>query len=288
MADRHADRAGEASGTAEMHAGRAWEATNAAEAHADRAGEASTSAEEGAVRATEAAGGADRHAGRADEVARRIAEAAEAAEHRAALAQEAAAAAAEAAKQALDAAEQANSEVEAVRRAAQETSGGRGFEAAPLLAPFRGHGAEPAAEAAPANGHAPKPADGPDPHRPLFGRAREAGPAREKRPGFDDATEPMATIELNGHFRELNQAFSDLVGYSEADFKSASWPPVVDRANLSKHRDQMRQLVDGEIEAAEVSTGYVHAQGLMVPMNGTITLVKAVNEPDHFLLAVKA
>jgi hypothetical protein len=62
----------------------------------------------------------------------------------------------------------------------------------------------------------------------------------------------------------------------------------MDRANLSKHREQMKQLVAGEITSADVSTGYVHAQGLLVPVNGTLTLVKAGDRPDHFLLAAKA
>jgi PAS domain S-box-containing protein len=131
-------------------------------------------------------------------------------------------------------------------------------------------------------------ADDTDPHRPLFGRKRDTGPARDKRPGFDDVEEPMATIEIDGHFRELNQAFSELVGYSEADFRSASWPPVMDRANLPKHREQMKQLLAGEIDSAEVNTGYVHAQGLLVPVIGTIRLVKSHGAPDHFLLAAKS
>jgi PAS domain S-box-containing protein len=231
----------------------------------------------------------------------------------------------------------------------EEGAGGRGYEAAPMLAPYQGHiapaaGAQGAADAAGAQGGAPAggaagagpaggamgagpaggamgagpaggapsagpaepasaaavpaangggpapaaPAEVADPRRPLFGKKRDTGPAREKRAGFDDAKEPMATIELDGHFRELNQAFSDLVGYTEDDFKSASWPPVMDRANLEKHREQMKQLLAGEVESAEVNTGYVHAQGLLVPVVGTISLVKAGDEPDHFLLAAKS
>lgn len=131
-------------------------------------------------------------------------------------------------------------------------------------------------------------ADDTDPRRPLFGPKHDTGPTREPRPGFDDAKEPMATIAMDGHFRELNEAFTDLVGYSEEDFRSASWPPVMDRANLPKHREQMKRMIAGEIESADVNTGYVHAQGLLVPVTGTISLVKVDGEPDHFLLAAKS
>jgi hypothetical protein len=49
----------------------------------------------------------------------------------------------------------------------------------------------------------------------------------------------------------------------------------------------MRQMLKGLIDSAEVSTGYVHAQGLMVPVAGKIKLVKEDEQPDHFLLEVR-
>jgi PAS domain S-box-containing protein len=114
-------------------------------------------------------------------------------------------------------------------------------------------------------------------------------PVRESREGFDDAAEPMATIALDGHFRDLNPAFSELVGYSEHDFRVASWPPVADRKQLDHHREQMAALLAGEEESVEVNTGYVHAQGLLVPIAGTLSLVRDdAGEPEHFLLQVSA
>ncbi len=76
------------------------------------------------------------------------------------------------------------------------------------------------------------------------------------------------------------------MGYSEAEFKQAVWPPVMDRANLPKHREQMKQLLEGKAESARFDTGYVHAQGLLVPLSGTISLVRKQGQPAHFLLAV--
>jgi PAS domain S-box-containing protein len=114
-------------------------------------------------------------------------------------------------------------------------------------------------------------------------------PAREPRPGFDDAPEAMAVIGLDGRFRELNPKFSELVGYKERDFQTASWPPVADRAKLERHRAQMRALVGGEVDSVEVNTGYVHAQGLLVPVVGTLSLERGEDgEPGHFLLSAQA
>jgi len=119
--------------------------------------------------------------------------------------------------------------------------------------------------------------------RPLL-PTKDTGPTREPRPGFDDLAQPTARIGLDGRFQELNQAFSDLVGYSEGEFQQAVWPPVMDRANLDKHRQQMKDMLGGKMESADVKTGYVHAQGLLVPVVGTITLVRENGEPSHFLL----
>jgi hypothetical protein len=59
---------------------------------------------------------------------------------------------------------------------------------------------------------------------------------------------------------------------------------VMDRANLDKHREQMKDMLAGKIESADIKTGYVHAQGLLVPVVGTLTLVRENGEPAHFLL----
>ena len=45
---------------------------------------------------------------------------------------------------------------------------------------------------------------------------------REPRTGFDDATTPMAVLTLDGKFRELNPAFTKLVGYRSS---SSRRPP---------------------------------------------------------------
>ena len=129
---------------------------------------------------------------------------------------------------------------------------------------------------------------------PLRERVRERGNSRE----FDRLVElrrlyerllPMA-LDPEGPWppdavaREATVVFSDLVGYSESEFQQAVWPPVMDRANLDKHREQMKDMLAGKIESADIKTGYVHAQGLLVPVVGTLTLVRENGEPSHFLL----
>jgi PAS domain S-box-containing protein len=248
---------------AEVHAAaeRAADIQARTEAQAARVEESMSQVERGAIRAEAAAASAAGDAERTGEEAGRLAEIAAVAEQQAELARQAAEAAAEAAGAARAAANEA------------EAAGHRSRESERPLVRF---------DAAP-NGQTAANGNGHDPRRPLFAK-RDSGPARPPRPGFDDAPHPMATIALDGHFKELNPAFTDLVGYSEADFAAAVWPPVMDRANLQTHREQMKAMLAGTIESAEVKTGYVHAQGLLVPVVGSIRLVREDGEPSHFLL----
>ena len=174
------------------------------------------------------------------------------------------------------------------RQAADEAGatahGHREHEEVRLISRFETQGAAPAGVAA-GNG-APPPEEAPPalaPRKPLFAK-KDEGPKRDPRPGFDDVKQPKARIGLDGRFQELNQAFADLVGYSESEFQQAVWPPVMDRANLDKHREQMKDMLAGKFESADIKTGYVHAQGLLVPVVGTLTLVRENGEPSHFLL----
>jgi PAS domain S-box-containing protein len=261
------------------------------ERQAERAEAAANAVERHLTRANEAAGTADRHAARAgeqagavEETARRLAEAAAAAEREAEKAREAAEAADKAAGVARQAADEAGA---SAHRSGEDLRVISRFEsfAASAAHPQQ---AGPALPLAVGNGApAPVPDQEPAvvaPRKPLFEKKKETEPEREPRPGFDDVKQPKAVIGLDGRFRELNQAFTDLVGYSEAEFHQAVWPPVMDRANLDKHREQMKDMLSGKIESADIKTGYVHAQGLLVPVVGTITLVRENGEPAHFLL----
>jgi PAS domain S-box-containing protein len=109
--------------------------------------------------------------------------------------------------------------------------------------------------------------------------------ARPPRHGFDDAGNPMAILGLDGRFRELNPAFARLVGYQENAFAKAYWPSPHDRAGYTQQQEQLRQLASGEIDSVDVQSTYMHGQGLMVPVVGTLKVVPGEDGlPLHLLL----
>jgi PAS domain S-box-containing protein len=113
-------------------------------------------------------------------------------------------------------------------------------------------------------------------------------PKREPRHGFDDAPQPMAVLGLDGKFKELNPAFTKLVGYQEHEFVKAVWPSVHDRAVYAQQQEHLTELVAGELDSVAFQSSYMHSQGLMVPVNGEIRVVRDdEDKPVSLLLAAE-
>jgi len=111
-------------------------------------------------------------------------------------------------------------------------------------------------------------------------------PKREPRHGFDDAPQPLAVLGLDGKFRELNPAFSKLVGYQEHEFAKAVWPSVHDRGAFKEQTEQLALMGNGELDSIRIQSSYMHSQGLMVPVDGEISVVRGDDgEPAYLLLA---
>jgi|GEM_PF-7013371 len=97
--------------------------------------------------------------------------------------------------------------------------------------------------------------------------------------------EAIALIGLDGTFKRLDDAFCSLLGCREQDLRAARWPSVIDRENLGAHREIARALRAGEINSAPVETVYMHAQGLLVPIAGSVTMHRAAGAgpATHYL-----
>jgi PAS domain S-box-containing protein len=108
---------------------------------------------------------------------------------------------------------------------------------------------------------------------------------REPIAGVDDVDTPVAHLDLDGRFRHLNEAFAALVGYPEAQFRSASWPSLIDRDNRDAHRELFEELRDGRREDGPIETFYTGGAGLLVPVSGRISLARDdQGQPQHLVL----
>ncbi|MEA2194361.1 MAG: hypothetical protein QOG42_795, partial [Solirubrobacteraceae bacterium] len=123
----------------------------------------------------------------------------------------------------------------------------------------------------------------PRPQATAAGQADGSAAAKPELPAVGPG-EAAALIAFDGSFKRLDEAFCSLLGCREEDLRAARWPSIIDRENLTAHQEIARALRAGEIQSAEVETVYMHAQGLLVPIEGTVSLHRAQpgGEP-HFL-----
>ena len=134
----------------------------------------------------------------------------------------------------------------------------------------------------PAPGAGRTPLAKPIPAGPAPAFAQPAGPAPELPPSQPGIA--AAVIGLDGVFRRLDENFCSLLGCREEELRSARWPSIIDRENLDAHREIARALRAGEIHSADIETVYMHAGGLLVPIEGTVSLQRdGAGQPSHFL-----
>ena len=115
-------------------------------------------------------------------------------------------------------------------------------------------------------------------------------PSSQQRPQLPPVApgEAVALIGLDGAFRRLDDAFCSLLGYREEQLRAARWPSVIDRENLAAHGEIARALRAGEIDSAPVETVYMHAQGLLVPVAGTVSLHRPAGDDGEAYLLFRA
>ena len=95
----------------------------------------------------------------------------------------------------------------------------------------------------------------------------------------------MATLGLDGKFRELNPAFAKLVGYQEHEFGEGGLAVAARPRRVRAAAGAAAAAASGEIESVIVQSTYMHGQGLMVPVVGKLSVVPGEDGlPLHLLL----
>ncbi len=146
----------------------------------------------------------------------------------------------------------------------------------------------------PSAGARPAPTGPPDQRMPFTAPApRTLAPLAGAPPASPPADAPelpacepgfaVALIDLDGRFERLDEAFCTLLGAGEDKLRNARWPSIIDRDNLKAHAEIARALRAGEIRSADVETIYMHARGLLVPVEGTVTMHRDARGAEHFL-----
>ncbi len=104
------------------------------------------------------------------------------------------------------------------------------------------------------------------------------------RQAFEDAALGMSIVGLKGQFIQVNDFLCQLLGFSEAELLSMSFPDVTHPDDLQIGLDKMRQMLSGEIKNVWFEKRYVHKLGQTVWVMLSATLLyDECGEPLYFL-----
>jgi PAS domain S-box-containing protein len=147
--------------------------------------------------------------------------------------------------------------------------------------------AKPKATAAKPEPSASKPKAAAAEHKGAAAKPEPARPAHQARARAEHrASAVRAILGLDGRFLELNPGFCVLVGYEERDFRSARWPsPLAAEDSRGAQQRLLRALAEGETERGRLESPYLHSEGLLVSVEGEVSLIRDANgEPEGLLL----
>jgi two-component system sensor histidine kinase UhpB len=100
---------------------------------------------------------------------------------------------------------------------------------------------------------------------------------------FEQAAVGMAHVSPDGHFLQVNQKLCDIVGYICAELLMRTFP-----ADLEADLAYVEQLLAGERPTYAMEKRYIRANGSLVWINLTVSLVRdQEGTPQYFISVIE-
>lgn len=122
-----------------------------------------------------------------------------------------------------------------------------------------------------------------------FRRERQLAVASEQlRQTIEHSPIGMALVDLDGRFMTANAALSDIVGYSEAELMELTFQDITHPDDLDADLAYVQQLLDGTIPAYRMEKRYFHADGHVVWIQLSGSIVRdSDGAPVHFIAQIE-
>jgi PAS domain S-box-containing protein len=105
---------------------------------------------------------------------------------------------------------------------------------------------------------------------------------------FQHAAIGMALVSLDGGFLKVNPAFCDLVGRPEAEMLATDFQAITHPDDLGADLKLLQRLLAGEIPNYRMDKRYIRADGGLVWVHLTVSLVRdRLGAPKHFIAQVQ-
>jgi two-component system, cell cycle sensor histidine kinase and response regulator CckA len=102
---------------------------------------------------------------------------------------------------------------------------------------------------------------------------------------FMQAPIGVALTSPDGRWLKVNRALCDLVGYSEAELLTRTFQDITHPEDLKMSRENVRQLIAGEIHSYQIEKRYVHKNGHLITALLSVSLVRDGQNQPHYLIA---
>ena len=105
---------------------------------------------------------------------------------------------------------------------------------------------------------------------------------------FDNSPIGMLLLRPDGYFHQVNQAFCDIVGYSESEMAQLTFQDLSHQEDHDIGESIFKRLLSGAADKATLQKRYVHKSGEIVHAHLTTTLLKNdEGEPLYFFTQVQ-
>ena len=108
------------------------------------------------------------------------------------------------------------------------------------------------------------------------------------RRAFEDAATGKALVAPNGEFIQVNQAFCEIVGYSEAELLNKTFQDITHPEDIDLDLSYVRQMLAGLRRTYQMEKRYFHSSGYVVWVLLNVSIVKDLdNRPMYFISQIQ-
>lgn len=106
---------------------------------------------------------------------------------------------------------------------------------------------------------------------------------------FEKAAVGIAEVgALDGKWLRVNQAFCQLVGYTEAELLERSFQDITLPEDVERDLEYRRRLLVNELQTYSREKQYIHKSGALIWVNLTVSLVRSpAGLPEYFILIAR-
>jgi PAS domain S-box-containing protein len=105
---------------------------------------------------------------------------------------------------------------------------------------------------------------------------------------FEHAAVGAAQVGIDGRWLRVNRRLSEIVGYEREELLQRTFQEITHPDDLDENIEQMRRLLEGELQTYTAEKRYLRKDGSAVWVNLTVSLVRDTSgEPGYFISVVE-